>query len=113
MGMSGATGRGMQTNAADLSVSETILRQLGGARFAAMTGARDFMGCPNALQFKLPRGAKGGINAVRVVLDAGDTYTVTFYKVWTTVRTVSESSGLHFDQLRAVFTAATGLHTSL
>lgn len=109
----------MKTNAAEstvLPVSETIFEQLGGSRFRAMTGARDFVGGPNSLQFKLPRGAKDGINAVRVTLDPDDTYTVAFYKMGRhalTCVTVASSEGVYCDQLQALFTRCTGLYTSL
>lgn len=96
------------------AVAETILAQLGGNRFRAMTGAKQFVGSETALTFKLPRGAKDGINAILIVLDANDTYTVTFYKVrGLKVATVTEVSFIYADQLRPLFTAKTGLYTSL
>lgn len=102
---------------ADLDVANTILAQLGGPRFLAMTGAKGLVGGPAALSFKLPRGAKDGINAVRVVLDASDTYTVAFLKVGRrgtySVKTIAETSGVYGDGLQALFTSRTGLHTHL
>lgn len=61
----------------DITVSKTILEQLGGRRFIAMTGARDLIGGTNYLMFRLPRGlAKNGINKVKITLDWTDTYVV-------------------------------------
>lgn len=100
-----------------MQTATTILEQLGGNRFLAMTGAKDVFGSDDGIQFKLPRGAKDGINSVRVTLDPTDTYTVTFYKM-TRGRSfkcteISETSFVHADQLRALFTSATGLYTTL
>ena len=97
------------------TVAATILRQLGGGRFTAMTGAKNLLVTDEGLQFKIPRAAKG-INAVRVALATDDTYTVTFVKVapralsWATVR---EVAGVYADQLQAIFTAETGFYTHL
>jgi hypothetical protein len=97
------------------TVAETILAQLGGARFVAMTGAKHLCGNANGLSFKLPAHfAKDGINVVLVVLDPSDTYTLTFYKKrglkCTTVEVVDN---VHADSIRAVFTSHTGLETTL
>ena len=102
---------------APIDVAETILAQLGGQRFIAMTGAREFLGDAKVLQFKLPRGAKDGCNAVRIELDASDTYTVTFYKVGRAptykLTTLASVEHVYSDSLRRVFESHTGLYTSL
>lgn len=92
------------------SIAETILAQLGGRKFIVMTGARDFVGSPDALSFKLPRPSP--FNAVRITLTSLDLYTVTFYK-GKMFKPVKEVAGVYADQLRSVFTSATGLETSL
>lgn len=100
-----------------MTIAQTILAQLGGTRFLAMTGARDLLNGGDALQFGLPANfAKDGINKVRVRLDASDTYTVTAYKF--SRRTlqcpvIAEQGGVYADNLRAVFTDLTGLDTHL
>lgn len=98
----------------DLTIANTILEQLGGRQFLSMTGARALVGHPRALSFLLPRIAQNGANRVTVTLDASDTYTVTFarYRKLTDT-TVAEVSFVYADQLRDVFTSATGLHTRL
>lgn len=96
------------------TAAQTILAQLGGNRFVAMTGARNFVGDTAALRFALPaRLAKDGINKVKVELVA-DTYTVTFWKLrGMDVKVVAEREMVYADQLRDVFTSVTGLRVSL
>jgi hypothetical protein len=96
----------------DLTVAQTILAQLGGHEFLAMTGARTLVGSPDALSFRLP--ATRGANAIRIVLNAMDTYTVTLARVHGTRRTIiSEHEGIYSDQLRGLIERETGLATSL
>lgn len=95
-------------------VGQTILQQLGGGRFVAMTGARGFVGGEYSLAFVLPRFAGLRINRVRITLMANDTYVVQFLRV---TKSKCESIATHTDvyaeSLRDVFTRATGLATSL
>jgi MoaA/NifB/PqqE/SkfB family radical SAM enzyme len=100
---------------ADMTVANTILEQLGGRRFRAMTGAKDFMGGERSLSFKLPaRFAKDGINAVQVTLDASDTYSVGFFRVrGTAIKLVAKMDDVYADALAGVFTKVTGLDTRL
>jgi hypothetical protein len=95
----------------------TILRQLGGGRFMAMTGASAVLGNSEGteLQFSIPRSR--GINKVRIVLDrSDDTYDVAFYSIGKrglSVREVAKQTGVYAEDLQRVFTTATGLDTSL
>jgi len=93
------------------------LKQLGGNRFIAMTGARDFYfnKKANCIGFKIPRAAQN-INFVKITLNAMDLYDIEFshinkktfgYKVIKTV------TGVYFDQLQSIFTQETKLYTSL
>ena len=98
------------------TIASITLQQLGGNRFAAMTGAKNFSGHDNTLEFKLPRGfAKNKANHVAITLDPSDTYTMSFYRYTPRAGYVELSiiDGLYFDQLCDVFTAETGLYTSL
>lgn len=55
------------------NVAQTILSQLGGKRFIAMTGADKLGAGPDYLQFKLPMNiTKGGINKIKITLDWTD-----------------------------------------
>jgi hypothetical protein len=103
----------------DLTVSKTILEQLGGRRFIAMTGAKNFLGSNYALSFHLPRNARyegKTIDRVRVVLDANDTYSL-FFSRWNAkdmkMIQVAEANGIYCDVLAEVFTRYTGLATNL
>lgn len=100
-------------------VAETILAQLGGARrLQVMTGARDFVGGEafgrGFVQFKIGRGARDGINKVRVELDPSDTYTVKFYKTrGVDFAYKGEVSGVYCDTLVSTFEARTGFRLGL
>lgn len=105
----------MNAVAQTLPVAHTIRAQLGGDRFALMTGARDFVGGDRMLQFRLPRGmARHSINSVRVTLEQNDTYTVVFYAIrGTKFRTVDTFETVYADNLRSIFENRTGLKVSL
>lgn len=114
-------------------VSNTILQQLGGNHFAGMTGAKNFTiipfsdNCPlGGLIFDInTRGwSDSGINKVCIVLDASDTYTMTFKKVKKSfVRAgkfydgstviVKEIKDVYCDQLQDLFENNTNLLTTL
>lgn len=98
-----------------MQVATTIYQQLGGNRFSLMTGAKDILSDGNALQFKLPaRFANQGINFVRIKLERNDTYTMEFYKFrGLDLKAIETREMVYADELRAVFTAVTGLDCSL
>ncbi|MGN6703584.1 MAG: hypothetical protein ACTHKB_11550 [Burkholderiaceae bacterium] len=103
-------------NAQPNIIAETIYRQLGGNKFFAMTGAKDFLSGSNWLQFRLPRAAQRGINVVRIILQDTDTYMVDFMKTdryGLNIRMVKHERDIYADQLRAAFEAETGLATRL
>ncbi len=96
------------------SVASTILAQLGGNKFLAMTGASNLLDLGNGLQFKIGRGARDGITHARIVLRADDTYDVEFHRVrGVSVWAKGEKNGVYADQLRAVFTDRTGFDCTL
>lgn len=101
-------------NAAGLQVAETILAQLGGRVFVAMTGAFDITGGENTLMLKF-KGSKRW-NALKIELTPEDVYTMTFYhlKRREGVLAVEKEESLddvYSDQLQDVFTDWTGLYT--
>lgn len=111
-----------RTREEQIEVANEIIRQMGGRRFIAMTGARDMMALDSGLRFRLPGGGgytKNGINKVEIDLQPDDTYTIRFCKINFTNRidlqtkTVSEFYGIYNDQLQKLFTAETGLDTHL
>lgn len=100
----------------DLTVSATILRQLGGNRFVAMTGAKNFVGSSDALSFALSGTmTRNRANRCRIVLDTSlDAYFVTFMRCrGVHAATVGQFNNVHADQLAAIFTRETGLDTHL
>ena len=102
-------------------VATTILQQLGGNKFIAMTGAKRFYGDENSLSFaliKTPGFAKKGINFVKITLMPDDTYKMEFNKIiwgngFPTIKPIQEYTDVYWDQLQELFTEATGLYTHL
>lgn len=97
------------------TIAAEILRQLGGNRFIAMTGAKMFTHDGSAIRFRLPsRFARHGINFVKITLTAADDYAIEYGKVWgLNYRTIATQAGIYADTLRASFTAVTGLDCTL
>ena len=98
-----------------MSVAQTILRQLGGNKFVAMTGAKQLIVYPDALSFQLPSGiTKNKSNYVKIILDRNDQYNVTFCKIFRLeMREISTFTGIHGESLEGLFVAETGLLTKL
>jgi hypothetical protein len=98
-------------------IATTILQQLGGNRFRAFTGAKDFVIIEDGVQFSLPK-AKDGINRVKITYDAGkDLYVMEFgmqrmvkdeYKYFPK----GKLTDVYNEDLRQFFTERTGLYTS-
>lgn len=102
-------------NIANLGVSATILGQLGGSRFLAMTGATNLLGASDSLTMKLPRGAtKDGITHLRVTLEPSDLYRCEWLHITKhAIVEVAADAGIYGDRLQALFTKRTGLDVSL
>lgn len=98
-------------------MTHPILSQLGGSKFIAMTGAKNFVKDGDSmLQFDIGRGATNKANKVRITLNANDLYEVEFFK-WNArkldLSTVGKVSDVYADQLQEVFTNHTGFDTHL
>lgn len=105
-----------------MQVAQTILQQLGGSRFIAMTGAKHFVGGDDTLSFQIAAKNEKKIKGCRIVLDASDTYTVSFltkakkdpvFRMSTGMEVLSERSGVYAEDLQRIFTSETGLDTRL
>lgn len=111
-----------------MTVATTILAQLGGRRFIACTGTRDFIGGEYSLKMTLPKN-KSKANRLLITLDSTDTYTVEFFKYRPasirvnhkaqTATVVEEKSteiksfsGIYCDQLQEIFEQVTGYDLS-
>jgi len=94
-----------------MNTAQTILSQLGGNKFIAMTGAVCFSD-GNTLITKF-KGSKVA-NIMYVTLNEFDTYDVKIGKFrGTELKIVKEVSGAYCDMLRFIFEQTTGLRTSL
>ncbi len=96
-----------------MNVATTILAQLGGKQFIAMTGADYFAGDSNSLKFMF-KGCKTA-NKCQVTLDWNDTYSVSFYKMrgMQCPQVGETQTGVQAGELQRVFTEATGLDCTL
>jgi hypothetical protein len=96
----------------DVEVAKEILRQLGGSKFMAMTGAHGLVSMPNALGLRLPR--RNNINYIRISLNELDTYNVQFMNISKYKhRTLWDIKGVYVDMLKSVIEDKTGLYLSL
>lgn len=101
------------TTTTNLSIANEILAQLGGRKFIAMTGSKNFCGDKNSLSMHLTKNLLGA-KFLKITLDAYDTYTMTFSKIAKNQLVVlSEESGIYADMLQKCFTEKTGLLTRL
>lgn len=98
--------------------AETILQQLGGGRFRAMTGARHFLATETGgLVFQFGPVGRGErrMNFAAIELDPSDTYNLTFGFASAKVgrREVENLSGVYAEDLQRIFTDVTGMDTHL
>lgn len=103
-------------------IALTIMNQLGGKRFGAMTGAKNFVALTDGgVSFRIPtgfsqiNGKKTGINAVTIKLDhARDVYDMEFASIrGAKITPKGEARGIYCDMLASTFTEHTGLDTRL
>ena len=108
-----------------MGIADEIYKQLGGNRFAFITGAKKFIGGENWLSFRIGRNASKA-NYVKITLSPMDTYTVEFKRISMprfNSKTLSFSEyketliekreDVYCDQLQDVFTEVTGLVTRM
>ncbi len=108
-----------------MEIAKTILDQLGGNKFLAMTGANHLLADGNTLRMTLPKN-NSRANRLYITLDPDDTYTMRFFRftpgrlnkktfAWTEDKTqeVRLEKGVYCDMLQSIFTATTGMATHL
>ena len=96
-----------------MTVASTILEQLGGNKFLAMTGATNLLDHGHALSFKIGRNA-AKVTHVKITLAATDFYDCDFLNVrGTRMRRVVLHEGVCCDVLQRMFAEVTGLDTHL
>jgi len=101
-------------------VAKTIFQQIGGKRFAAMTGSRNFINMGNGLRMCLARN-KTSANRLDITYDAQtDLYNMRFFRHTFSKKTfesktkdIARYEGVYFDMLEEIFTMVTGLYTHL
>jgi len=99
-------------------VAETIMKQLGAGRFAAMTGVRGVTVTEKGVLFHVPNARCNGkkVSKVQIDLEPSDTYTVSVWRITKKapyVEMVGRETEVYCDTLQESFTRLTGLYTSL
>lgn len=98
------------------TVAEIMIQQIGGNKFIAMTGAKNFTCTENSLSFHLPKKLiKNKGNIVTITLEADDTYSLRFAYLNKNLNLIEESvnKGVYYDQLVEIISQETGLTTLL
>ena len=106
-----------------MEVAKEILNQLGGQKFIAMTGSKNFVGGNNSLSMHLTRN-KLNAKYLKIEQNSLDLYDLTFStckKVLDPVLGIKVDAyveikvinNIYCDQLRSIFENETGLYTSL
>jgi len=97
----------------DRKKAAIILKQIGGNRFIAMTGAKGFAFSDKYMSFKIGRNSKG-INFVRIAHNAMDTYDMEFGFVSVRgIKVKKKVKGVYADMLGTMFKKYTGMNVSL
>jgi hypothetical protein len=97
----------------DSGVALTILQQLGGRRFIAMTGSHTFVDHHNALSMQLARNRSGATH-LKITLTPADVYTMEFGKLrGSNYQVLIRVEDVYAEQLQTAFTRVTGLDTHL
>lgn len=91
--------------------AQSLINQLGGNKFIVMTGAKNFVAGESVLMFNIGRGAKSGINKIRIELK-NDLYNVFFYNMRKAQYQVSQFENVYAENLTSLFTKETGFVTS-
>jgi hypothetical protein len=99
------------------NIAETILNQIGGNQFIAMTGSSHFASTGNGLRMKLSRN-KSGANYLFIELNGRDLYNMKFSSIrsknWEIVsKTKFDIQDVYADQMFRIFEQITGLYTKL
>jgi len=98
-----------------MTIARTILEQLGGNKFIAITGAKNLSDTQDGLSFQLSsKLTKNACNAVKITLTPRDTYQIKFLKIGRTqLKTIKIIDDIYCDELQRFFNSETGLDTHL
>jgi hypothetical protein len=101
------------TNNNNMQTAQTIMNQLGGNKFIAMTGSKNFFAIENGLQMNLSKN-KVSAQYLKIELTSTDFYKMTFYSFrGAEMKIKNKVEGVYFDQLQDIFTNVTGHYTSI
>ena len=97
-----------------MSIANEIYRQLGGNKFAVMTGAKNFIDIENGIRMKIGRN-KTNHNWREVTLNSLDLYDVAFAKLTKLGerKSLKEYKNVYNDSLVELFETHTGMYTKL
>ena len=97
----------------NLTVAKTILTQLGGNKFVAMTGAKNLAGDENSLSMRIGRNSSNS-NYMKITLNSMDMYDIRFSRVVKyQEKNIKEYNNVFDDMLTKIFTSHTGMYTRL
>lgn len=110
---------------ANMEMANTIINQLGGNKFIAMTGAKQFLAIENGVRMTIGKNTSQA-NRLEIILNGDDTYSMRFYKYTAPkinsrtlsftdekVKEIENINGVYCDMLQEAFTRVTGMYTSL
>lgn len=97
-----------------MNIATTILQQLGGSKFIAMTGAKNLGNGGNYLQMTLPKN-QSKAKYLTITLNELDTYEMEFSNMDKEFNkiVVAKHTNVYADTLRKVFASVTKFETSL
>jgi len=98
----------------NMTVAKTILEQLGGNKFAMMTGAKNFGARDDSLSMRIGRNSTNS-NYLKITLNAWDLYDMKFCQLTRKFeeKSVKEYKNIHNIHLGLMFTKHTGMYTKL
>jgi len=97
----------------NLTVAKTILSQLGGNKFVAMTGAKNLAGDEKSLSMRIGRNSSNS-NYMKITLNSMDMYDIKFSRIVKyQEKNIKEYNNVFNDMLTDIFTKHTGMYTRL
>ena len=105
----------MEATKTDKTIAIEILRQLGGNKFIAMTGAKNFYATDNGMCFKLSSNmTKDRISHIKINLNSMDTYDIEYINIRAgVIKQIDTFNGAYNDMLRDIISSRTGLTLGL
>ncbi|KKL63739.1 hypothetical protein LCGC14_2172130 [marine sediment metagenome] len=96
----------------DKTVAIEILRQLGGNRFIAMTGAKNFVCDNSSMSFQIPQTmTRDRISHIKITLNSMDTYDIKYFNIrGVNIKIIDTFEGVYNDMLQEVISNRTGLN---